>query len=132
MMADRDTKQDAELERFFAAARGAPEPASEALLARVLADAQAVQAAESAMAMHRGGAVGRRRRVGVWAALGGWPALGGLALATVAGLWIGFSPTLGGSAAVQSVMGWGSASSDSYLVDYATGYEYAFMDGDAG
>lgn len=79
------------LDTFFAAGRAAaPEP-SDALMARIMADAAAVQAAAATPApaeTTRG-----RDRFGLlgafMAALGGWPAMAGLASAAVAGIWIG-------------------------------------------
>jgi hypothetical protein len=80
---------DGLLEAHFAAARQTTPP--EALLARVLADAEAarpvaggVRAGPGRRLSAPGGAFSRLR-----AALGGWPALAGLAAATMAGLWIG-------------------------------------------
>ncbi|MHC0054421.1 dihydroorotate dehydrogenase [Actibacterium sp. D379-3] len=86
-MADtQDTER--ELERFFAAARQAAPMPSEALMARVAADAAAQMQVASAAAP-------RRDRPGLLAGLmrqiGGWPALAGLATATVAGVWIGYA-----------------------------------------
>jgi hypothetical protein len=91
-MADDDLNEDG-LERFFAAARSRmPEP-SEALMARVLADAEAAMvrrpsAVPVARAVvrpqTRGGAIGA-----ALSAIGGWAGLSGLATATAAGLWIG-------------------------------------------
>jgi hypothetical protein len=82
-----ETDLDRELERFFAAGRAAAPAPSEALMARVLAGAEAVQGgaapAEVAVAPAPGG-LGR-----LVAALGGWPALAGLATAAMTGLWIG-------------------------------------------
>ncbi len=83
-MAERD-QQDRRLEDFFAAARDrAPDP-SEALMARILADAEAAR---------RLAAVARPSE-GLWARLGamlgGWQGIGGLATATAAGLWIGYA-----------------------------------------
>lgn len=91
---DRD---DTALAALFAAARAeTPAPGSD-LMARVLADALEAQAG---FAPGRGGipvplsspvpAQSRWRQL--VAALGGWPALGGLAMAGLAGLWIGVSP----------------------------------------
>ena len=91
---DDATVDAAELEAFFAAGRaGAVEP-SAAFLARVLADAEAVQAGfaaplpsvREAGAATRGGLAARLRR-----ALGGWGAAGGLATAAAAGLWFGMA-----------------------------------------
>jgi len=78
---------------FQQACAAAPLP-SAALLARVMADAEAELAARALplppAAPARGAAVG-----GFWAGalalVGGWRALGGLASATLAGVWIGFA-----------------------------------------
>ena len=90
---------DAEILSFEAAlmrdldglADGAPVASSD-LMARVLADATAVQATFGAADVAEAPA----RALSVWAqigaALGGWPAISGLATATVAGVWIGVSP----------------------------------------
>ncbi|MBR9844401.1 MAG: hypothetical protein GYB25_14675 [Rhodobacteraceae bacterium] len=90
-MADKRV-QDQELDALFAAARddAAQAPSSD-LMARVLADAEAMQpkpAAPVVRPQSRGGLVS-----GILSAIGGWPSLGGLAAATVAGVWIGFSAT---------------------------------------
>lgn len=81
---------------FEAGRNHRPEP-SEALLARVLADAVQVQVARAAQATSSG--VEPARETGLWRqvlrGLGGWPALTGLATATVAGIWIGLSPASG-------------------------------------
>jgi hypothetical protein len=75
-----------DLEAWFEAARGeGPEP-SDALMARVLADAEALQP-RSAPPPRSDGAWAE-----VWRLLGGWPAAAGLAAAGVAGLWIGAAP----------------------------------------
>jgi len=75
------------LDDFFAAARNdLPEP-SGAFLARVLHDAEAVQAGFAAPAAPtpRMGLLARFADL-----VGGWPALGGMVTATLAGAWIGF------------------------------------------
>lgn len=84
-MSDRDPDQ-AGLDAFFDAARAAqPHPTAD-LVARVLEDARAVQAAARS-------APPRRRRTGpgeaLYRLLGGWPAMAGLASAALAGVWIG-------------------------------------------
>jgi hypothetical protein len=87
-MAEDDLNESG-LEGFFAAARShAPEP-SEALVARVLADAEAAMvrkpmAAPVVRPAARDGAIGA-----ILSAIGGWSGLGGLATATAAGIWIG-------------------------------------------
>ena len=62
----------------------------DALLARVLADADEVQAGFAPVPTTRPvtGSLWERLRDG----LGGWPAVSGLAAATVAGIWIGVAP----------------------------------------
>lgn len=78
-MSDKD--RDTELEAFFGAARDtAPVPGDD-LVARVLADAAAVQPRQQRIA--------RPARQSWFRALGGWPSLAGLATATIAGVTIG-------------------------------------------
>ncbi len=119
---DRDTEE--KLEALFKQARSAPEEPDAALLARVLGDALAEQAVGAAPA--RGNA-GARRGWGLWAALGGWPAMGGLATAAVAGLWIGFSPTLGVGDAVNTVVA-GGEDDVITLVDLSGGFGFEFYE----
>ncbi|WP_343079706.1 dihydroorotate dehydrogenase [Ostreiculturibacter nitratireducens] len=110
-MTKTNANEERMLEDIFAAARReAPEP-SPALMARILADAEAVQAADTAQ---RAATIRRNsRRPGLFAsaitALGGWGAVGGLAAATLAGVWIGFTGmgALGSTAAGL----WGAAES---------------------
>lgn len=117
------------LDVFFDAARAAPEQPSDALMQRVMGDALAVQAATAAPARTvrggRGGLV-----AGLWAALGGWPALGGLATATLAGVWIGFSPTLGVSDAMANALG--ESDTSAYVFDLSSDFGFTFAEGDAG
>ncbi|MDU8927128.1 hypothetical protein RXV86_07005 [Alisedimentitalea sp. MJ-SS2] len=127
-MTEMNDKHD--LDDFFQAAQSAQAPASEALMARVMQDALAVQAENAAPAgvPSRGGRTGVF--TGLFAALGGWPAMAGLGTAAVAGLWIGFSPALGLGDAVNTALG--VQSTDTLFGDYATGYDFAFEEGDAG
>ncbi|GGH55756.1 hypothetical protein GVY41_11680 [Frigidibacter albus] len=85
------TETDMELEAFFSAGRAAAAEPSAAFLARVLAEAEAVQAGRIAPAPPP--------RQGIWAgvlsALGGWGGAGGLATATIAGVWLGFAGVQG-------------------------------------
>lgn len=75
------------LEPFFAAARQQGRQPSQALLARVLADAEAAQPAPQA-AVPR---VQPGRLTQAWARLWrGLPTAAGLASATMAGVWLGF------------------------------------------
>lgn len=87
-MAETDKDFDG-LDALLGAARDAVPMPSDALLARVLDDAEQVQA----------GFVPVRpasRRASFWAqisaALGGWQGMAGLATAGIAGLWLGISP----------------------------------------
>ncbi len=97
------------LDAHFAAARTAAPTPSDDLFARVLGDAEAVQA-EMASAL-----VTRPARVNplaqLFRVLGGWPAMGGLTTAAVAGLWLGVSPPV-------VLQEW----SDGYLGPDATAY----------
>lgn len=86
-----DDLNDKGLEAFFAAGREhAPVP-SDALMARVLADAGA-ELVRPAVAVAGQRPVARpgflRAAIG---SIGGWAGLGGLATATAAGVWIGFA-----------------------------------------
>lgn len=78
------------LDDLFARTRGIEPVPSNDLMARVIADADAVQPAQ-ALAPAAG--------AGLWArmldAIGGWPAVSGLAAATVAGIWVGVAPPSG-------------------------------------
>lgn len=91
-MAERDDMTpddhlDGRLDALLAEARALrPEPA-QALVARILLDADRLAPAAAAPP-----APARAPRRGWMAALGGWPALGGLAAAAVAGVWIGAVP----------------------------------------
>lgn len=81
-----DAVTDEELDQLFAVARRAPPLVPDRLMARVLADAAAMQAGPvAAPAMRRRGWLG-----GFLAGLGGPGALAGLATAGLAGVWIGF------------------------------------------
>lgn len=83
-------RENHDLEVFFREARQSAAQPSDALMARILADAaEAVPRAAAPAPTRTGSAAG-----GVsWLArlLGGWSAVGGLATATVAGLWIGYA-----------------------------------------
>ncbi|AJE48062.1 hypothetical protein [Celeribacter indicus] len=88
-----DEAAEAALETLFAEARAAAPTPSEALLLRVMADAQAETARREADAARRRAADRPRARhpamAAIVAALGGWRAVAGLATAGVAGLAIG-------------------------------------------
>lgn len=78
------------LDALFAQARKDEARPDDALTARILADADDVQAgfASAQPARPAGASLWARLLDG----LGGWPAVSGLAAATVAGVWIGVAP----------------------------------------
>jgi hypothetical protein len=82
------------LDDLFAQARGTSPVPSDALMARVIADADAIQPRAVAAPVARPGLMMR-----MLDAIGGWPAVSGLAMATVAGIWVGVAPP----ASVQDV-----------------------------
>ena len=105
-MTERD--DDRTLEPFFAAARARPPEAGPDLLARVLAEAEAAQAARPMPARDGAApAAGLPGGRGIIGLLGGWGGIGGLLAAGVAGLWIGFTGT--GALGTASSELWGSA-----------------------
>lgn len=89
-------RDDTRLADFFAAARrDAPAP-SDALMARILADAEAAmpRGAEAPVRSGPGRSGPEPRRGGLlgWlGGVGGWGGVGGLATATLAGLWFGYA-----------------------------------------
>lgn len=86
---DRTMLSDNALEEIFAAGRDATPAPSEALMARIMADADGEIAARAPVAPVR------RPGLSLWgrivSGLGGWPAVAGMVTATVAGIWIGFA-----------------------------------------
>lgn len=101
---------DDDLESLFSAAReGQPQPSPD-LLARVLADAQSVQAIPLAAP-----ARAEPPRGGLWSALaavfGGSGALAGMATAMVAGLYLGFAQPMG-DGLLTTVLGVDTATMD--------------------
>jgi hypothetical protein len=81
-----DPVETPQMAALFAAARqDAQTDLSAPVMARLMADAQAVQVRFATPPALRSGVSWRR----IWADIGGWPALGALATATVAGVWIG-------------------------------------------
>ncbi len=117
-----DIEKFPELNSHFAAMRKAGAKPSDALMARVLADADAVQAgfqATAAPAMRLG------RMQQLFRVLGGWPSVGGLVAATVTGIWIGVNPPNGLSDGVSEVTQAYLGIDDTiYLVDIAPGSEF--------
>ncbi len=109
------------LDDLFQTARRTPAEPSSDLLARVQADALAMQPVR--------GAVLPAPQTGLFmrllGALGGWPAAAGLATATVAGLWIGmFPPDLVSDGLSQVLYG-----ADTMTVDPLGGFDYVLLEG---
>ncbi|MGI3168023.1 hypothetical protein ACRARG_02645 [Pseudooceanicola sp. C21-150M6] len=122
-MTERDTHTEAPdsgLEPYFAAARRTmPAPSSD-LLARIGADAFAVQDEQSHARLQPRVSDRRGPLAAVLALLGGWPSLAGLATAGIAGLAVGmFGPAA--AALPVSALGLATVSTeieqDAYLVD---------------
>ncbi len=89
-MTDWNAREHTLDDLFAAARRAAPEP-SPGFLARVIADAEAVQEAAEAVPVRRSAAPSGGLMAALRGMFGGWGALGGMLTATVAGIWIGFS-----------------------------------------
>ncbi len=81
-----DPKHD-DLDGLFAEMRATAGVPSDALMARVLADAAAAQPRALPASAPQPALWDR-----VMDAIGGWPSVGGLAVATVAGIWVGVAP----------------------------------------
>ncbi|MGR3455111.1 hypothetical protein [Pseudooceanicola sp.] len=112
---------DAALDALLAEARDTPDHLPDALMARMLADAEAAQDARAqavAPAPQRRGRLAR-----AFAGIGGWPALAGFATATVAGIWIGISPPAVVSDGAAYYVSGGGAAEDLYLVDTMPAYD---------
>lgn len=120
-------KAEDPLAPYFAALRksGTGAPPGDALMARVLADAEAEQAArESAAARARPAREGALRSA--FRALGGWPAVAGLSAATVAGVWFGVNPPEALAITAQTLLQGGAAS---YAVDLDPDATYLVAEG---
>jgi len=75
------------VESFFAAAKDSELAPSTDLMARVLADAEALQPVVAAVSAPK-----QNAWAGFMDMIGGWPALSGVAAAGVAGIWLGVAP----------------------------------------
>lgn len=93
-----NTQSEIELEQMFRTARALAPLPSDALMARVLDDAQACQPAAPGWSPSWSDAQRDLPRPGVsiakilLAAIGGWSGVAGLSTAAVVGLWFGISP----------------------------------------
>lgn len=85
------TEHKDHLDTLFESARQHVPAPSQALMARVMADAAASQAAPG-LAPQAAARVTPGLWRQFWQGLGGWPAMGGLATATCAGIWLGVYP----------------------------------------
>ena len=103
---DKDNGMDAHLDALFDQARATPPQVPQALVARVLADAQAVQPQPAGQGWRA-----------LLKALGGAPGLGGLITASCMGFWLGVAPP----AALPDLAG--------YLIDGATDQDADVLDG---
>ncbi len=94
-------RDDAMLESLFAVAKDAPaaQPSPD-FMARMLAEAEALQPAAAELVAAPSPRSGPLIRL--VAMLGGWPSVSGLAVATMAGVWIGVAA---GPAMMQSDLG---------------------------
>lgn len=106
-MAMADTSDDFDgLDAYFAAARTTAPALPDTLMARIVADAAMVQA--TAQQAARPVPTAPRQRGGLWqtlsAVIGGRGAMAGLLSATLAGLWLGFSPPAQLAPLTRSVM----------------------------
>lgn len=118
MTTDKDDMP--ELEAFFDAARDVVPDPSDALMARIMADADAVADSweEPVAAPARGGFLRD-----ILDAVGGWPAVSGIVTAGFVGVIVGVSPPALLSELTDSYF-YGTA--DAYLVDPSDGFGFAF------
>lgn len=89
MMTPDDDKM---LDDTFAHIRSDTVPVSDSLMDRIMMDADHVLATAHPLPENTGAAPSRGLGATLLDAIGGWPSAGGLAMATVAGLWIGVAP----------------------------------------
>ncbi|WP_296765224.1 hypothetical protein [Sediminimonas sp.] len=123
-----DNRENTELDAWFDAARQQAPAPPEALMRRVLADADAVQAAT---ARARPGLVTRARAslARGLATLGGTPAMAGLATAAVVGMWLGAWPPAALESLGPQLFDGTAAPGATYTVDLMPGAEFTAPDG---
>lgn len=100
------------LDDLFAQAREVSPKPNDDLMARVMADAAAVQPRPVAVSVARPGIAAR-----ILDAIGGWPAVSGLAMATVAGIWVGVAPPASVQDVTAAMMG-DEVSIDLFATDF--------------
>ncbi|MDG2453037.1 MAG: hypothetical protein P8M63_09395 [Paracoccaceae bacterium] len=108
----------AELDALFAEAAAEVPVPSDALTARILADAQS-QLPQAAPQSN----IAEPFWASLFQGLGGWPTISGLAAATVAGVYIGVAPTAALEAITTNVLG------SSIVVDVAPDFDYFALEG---
>ncbi len=101
-----------DLDDLFAAGRAETPAPSEALMARIRADGQALQPEAQGLAV----AARAPEKVSFWDMLGGWPALSGVAAAGVAGVWLGIAPPAGIEDIASDMFG--NTASVSFVAEY--------------
>jgi len=97
-----------QLDVYFAAGKKAKILPSNDLMGRILDDAENALISTTPKPAERTTAMGA-----FWNAIGGWPAAAGMAVATLVGVWIGFSQPAGLDLITTSYLG-----ADNYLVDF--------------
>ena len=119
------TEEDRELrdlEAFFEAALDAEPDPSEALMAKIMADADAVADSWAEdIQPARGGLIR-----GFLDAIGGWPAASGIVTAGLVGVVVGFSPPAMLSEITDGCL---YGTTDAYLVDPYDGFGFALNEG---
>lgn len=114
-MRNQDTDEQM-LDSLLTAAQSQVVEPSPAFMARVLADADVVQAGFNAPTTAPE-ATGFSLKA-VFATLGGWPAMGGLVTATAVGVWLGVTPLTDMSDTVASYL-YGDSALGGLNADYA-------------
>lgn len=117
------TKASDTIDALFAQAKDQTPPVPDALMARMLADAAAMQPRPASdvrpvVAPASGGLFGP-----IWAALGGWAGAGSLAAAAAAGVWIGIAPPTTGLAGLTDAVFGASITLDVLSSDDILGLE---------
>ena len=102
---------DTELNDLFDSIKVQKPLPSDDLMARVLADADALQPEPQVISNPRSS----QPRASLWDMIGGWPALTGVAAAGVAGLWLGIAPPTSIDQWTASILG--NTTSVSFLLD---------------
>jgi hypothetical protein len=126
VMTDKKHLSDLELDALFETAASSTVEPSANLIARVMADADAV-AGEREFVTHLNAETAPLGRLAAFLrGIGGWPAVAGMSAATVAGVWIGYAPpdALNGisDAYLAGVTGFG-------IEDFVPSYDAMFDEG---